>query len=85
MRAIKLNRKNKCRKIFKNMTKRKHLCRKIQGTYAETASKLKYRIYCNKRPGAYKNFPISGGAPIREGRLKERGGYIIIFVLRGSA
>ena len=44
-----------------------------------------YRIYCNKRPGAYKNFPISGGAPIREGRLKERGGYIIIFVLRGSA
>ena len=27
-----------------------------------------YRIYCNKRPGAYKNFPISGG-----GRLLERG------------
>ena len=41
----------------------------------------KYRIYCNKRPGAYKNFPISGGGPIREGRLKERGGYIYLFYL----
>ena len=42
LRAIKLNCKNKFRKIFKNMAKRKHLCRKIKCTYAETASKFNY-------------------------------------------
>ena len=47
LRAIKLNRKNKCRKIFKNMAKRKLLCHKIQCTYAETASKFKYLYIWN--------------------------------------
>ena len=37
-----------------------------------------YRTYI------YKFFHSQGGAPIRERRLKERGGYIIIFVLRGA-
>ena len=37
-----------------------------------------YRIYCNKRPGAYKFFPISRGALKREGRLYNN------FVLRGA-
>ena len=48
-------------------------------SYCQSGSIVEYRIYCNKRPDAHKDFLISGG------RLLERGGFIIIFVSKEGA